>query len=479
MVENIQSQSSLPTHAKPSFVVDSGTHWMKPIIIMLTISVGIVGGVLIWLLFFGGNKNKTVQQVQQTLGGAEVSPVLHNDVVVSGTIAFEGYAPDEAYLVIVEKTAGKNDFKSVVTGLEPKNGSIPWIWKDATHSTNYELRAQLKIRGKTVQESASVNVSAPADNVLLSLISEQDPPVAQKVSITGNVHLDGYIPAGSSLSILSRPTGGGDYTSVIVGLPAQNNIGWNWNNAMSGNTYDLSVQLKNAAGAVISSDPDKTITAPSSGVLFDISSTAQPPAPVVTGISGTININGTIPSNSYVTLAQRKTGSASFTEIKTIPATDGVSWSWSEAQTGTQYDIQSYLWVDKKPYAQSNMLSLTAPSTNNLMTINAQQSLSAPSANTINVACNGQQNNNFQGVITYNTNAGIQNAQQYRVVVTNASTGNQVVNTVTTPSYSNQSQSMSTGYQFSSGTTYYAQYAYSTNGGTFSPLSPSLQFSCR
>ncbi len=454
----------------------SNNSWMKPLIIMLSISVGIVLIMLIWFLFFGGNKNKAVLKLIPQI--MEVTPTPQVAVTISGIIAFEGYAPEEAYLVIVERTSPTGDFKSVVTGLTPQNGSIPWTWKDATNGSNYEIQAQLKIRGKTIQQSTSVSVSAPAETVTLDLISQQQPPIPQKTSISGNVHLDGYLPTGSTITVLSRPTGTGTYSPVITGLPAQNNSAWNWNNAMSGQTYDITVQLKNVSGAIISSDPDKTITAPASGLVFDISSTLHPPAPKTTGISGTVTINGSIASNSYVTLAQRKTGTSTFSQIGTIAAKDDSNWSWNSAITGIRYDLQAYLWVDGKPFASSNILTVTAPSTNNLMTINAQLVLAAPSANTINVTCNGQQNGNFQATITYNTNAALQNAQQYKVVISNATNGNTVVNTTLTPANPNTIQTLTTGYQFSSGTTYYVQYAYSNNN-VFSSLSPSLQFSCR
>jgi hypothetical protein len=455
------------------------SNWMKPLIITLSISVIVVLAVMTWLLFFGGSKNPTVQQVEKLIPNiTNASPTPKPGVSIAGTITFEGYAPENSYLVIVERTGTDREFRSVVTGLLPESGIIPWTWDDATKGSNYEMRTQLKIRGKTIQESASIFVSAPAEDVTLSLISEQNPPKLVSAAISGTIHLDGYIPSGSTLSILTRQVGKEVYTPVITNLAATSNVKWTWADAVSGQTYDILVQLKNAAGTVISTDPNKTITAPSSGVMFDISSTFQPPSQTVTGISGVININGNITTNSYVTIAQRKTGTATFSQIGTIAAKDDSSWSWNGANSGTQYDIQAYLWVDGKPFAQSNILTVTAPSSNNLMTINAQLSLAAPAANTVNVTCNASQNGSFQATISYNTNGAIQNAQQYKIVVTNASNGSQVVNTTLTPSNPNQTQSLTTGYQFTSGTTFYAQYAYSNNN-VFSPLSPSTQFSCR
>lgn len=460
------------------------TTWMNPLLITLAIGTGIVLVVLFGLIFFG-KKNKTVQMLTQKttppIVTQIITPTQKPTNLISGTIIFQGYTPPEAYIAIAERIQGKTDFKDVVSGLIPGKDTS-WTWNNALHGTNYEIIAELKIRGKTVQESPIVAVSAPATAVELSIVSEQNPPQPQTTAISGTVHLEGYIPSKSTITVLSRISGAENFATIISGLPAQDTTAWNWNKAVSGKTYDIVVKLQNASGIPISSDTSKTITAPSSGLSFFVSSTAQPAKPIITGLSGKILINGDIPPNSYVTLGTRQTGKATFTQVgNTISATNGISWSWGNAQSGIKYDVQAYLWVNGKPYAQSIIVTLTAPSQNNQLTINAQQQISAPSENTIHVTCNGQQNGQFQATINYNTNASLQNVQQYTIVVTLASQGNQVISTTITPGNPDQSQSLTTGYQFTSGVTYYAQYAYATkaNSNSFSPLSPAIQFSCR
>lgn len=463
--------------------------WKKPLITALGIFVGLSIVFMLWFIFFGGNKNKTAQTIEQAVMPQVITKIITDKIIitptsapattVTGTIDFEGYAPPDSYIAISERMQGRTDFRDVVSGLVPGKDTT-WVWKDATHGTNYEIKALLKVRGKELQESTLTNISAPATGVALTIASEQKPQQPQQVAIAGFINVDGYIPQGSTLTVLTRPTGKGNFTPAVSGLPAQDNTRWSWNSAISGTTYDISVQMQNPTGGLISSNVSKTITAPAAGLLFSVSSTAQPPAPAITGVSGTIAVNGDILSNSYITLGTRKTGTASFTQAASnLSATNGVSWNWNGAQSGQQYDIQAYLWVNGQPFAQSSILTLTAPSDNNQLTINAQQQIAAPAGGTINTSCNGQQNSNFQVTINYNTNANVQNAQQYRVVVTQASNGNQVINTTLTPGSPNQQQTLTTGYQFISGTTYYAQYAYSTNSNSFSPLSPSVQFSCQ
>lgn len=455
--------------------------WVNPLIVGL----GIVGVVILivlgWLLFF--NRPKAASPSSSQIGNQSVTPGPTTPPVhttVSGFITFEGYAPPGSYLAISER--GTDGFKDVVSGIVPTSGSIPWTWDGAVQGHNYQIRALLKVQGKTIQESPLNTVSAPANNVELPLVSEQKPVQPQQVTVSGIVHLDGYLPKGSTISVLSRATGKGNFSAVVSNLPAQDGSPWSWTTANSGKTYDINVQIYDGSGNQISTDNPQTVTAPSSGLVFTVSSTAQPPAPVITGISGTITINGSIPSNSYITLATRSSSSTgSFNQVNSnIAATNGVNWSWSAAQSGAQYDVQAYLWVNGQPYSQSNILTVTAPSQNDTLTMNAQQQTGAPAGNTISVTCNGQSNNVFQATINYNTQTNLNNPVSYNVVVTLASQGSQVLNTTVTPGNPTQSQSLTTTYMFTPGATYYAQYAYSSSPNTtsFSPLSPAVQFSC-
>lgn len=457
---------------------DNDNSWANPLMIGLGICGFLILAVLCWLLFF--NK-RTVIQVPEVITPTPQPPKAYT--TMSGFITFQGYVPAGAYLAISERADDKADFKDVVSGLSPQPGSIPWAWNNAVQGTNYQVRALLKVQGKIIQESAVSNVSAPATNVILPLVSEQNPPQAQQVPISGTVHLDGYLPSGSTFSVLSRVTGTGNFATVASNIPAQDGASWSWNGASSGQTYDINIQLFDGSGNLISTDNPQTVTAPSSGLMFTVSSNAQPPAPAITGISGTININGSIPANSYITLGVRPASSnGSFNQVaSSISATNGVAWSWTSAQTGTQYDVQAYLWVNGQPYAQSSIVTVTAPSQNDLLTINAQQTLGAPAGNTISVTCNGQSNNAYQATINYNTQTNLNNPVSYNIVVTLASQGNQVMNTTVTPGNPTQSQSLTTTYIFTPGSTYYAQYSYSSqpNSNTFSPLSPAVQFSCQ
>lgn len=461
---------------------DSDNKWTKPFAIILLVLAVIVIGVMLWVIFFDNATTRNIKQIVIPSTVVEVAtptPAVKAPASISGNIIFQGYASPESYLVIVERTEDSDDYKSVVTGLVPKTGSIPWVWKGALSGKNYEIKAQLKVRGITVQESTMTMVSAPASDVILGIVSEQDPPKPQITSISGNINLNGYIPSGSTISITAQNSTGGTIQTVASGIAATDNVAWSWGNALVGTTYNIGAQLINSTGALLFSSSPVNITAPSTGLVFDINSSAQPPAPTVVGISGTININGSIPNNSYITLGIRPTGTTAFNQVAgNISATDNVAWSWPSAQSGTSYDLQAYLWVNNQPFSSSQILTVVAPASNEVLTMNVQQTLAAPPNNTINISCGGQSGGNYQATINYNTGSTLSNATSYNLLVTLASAGNQVLNSTVNPPSPTTSQSLTTTYIFTPGATYYAQYAYST-GGSMSPLSAPIQFVCQ
>lgn len=459
---------------------DIDKKWLKPLLGLGVFFILIIA-VLLWIVFAPQKNKPKVLNLPNSITTSVTSvPEVEKIVEISGNILFQGYASEEAYLVVAEKGKDSDEFKSVLTGFVAKAGIIPWIWKDAKSGENYEIKAQLKVRGITVLESAPVSVSAPATGVALAIVSEQSPPAPQTAQIQGLIDLHGYIPNNASISILSDDQVSSNFQTVLSSITATDSAAWNWTGAASGKTYNVKAQLLDSLGNNISSSSAKTVTAPSSGLVLDLTSTAKPVTATVTGLFGTIVLNGNIPSSSYITLATRPTGTTSFSQVASnISATNGVSWSWNNAQAGQQYDIQAYLWSNSKPYSQSQILTVTAPSSGDVLTINAQQQLAAPSGDTISVSCGGQSNSLSQATIYYNKKANLSNVVTYNIIVVLASQGSQVLNTTITPVSTTQSQSLTTTYIFSPNVTYYAQYAYSTsNSNTFSPLSPAVQFSC-
>lgn len=465
---------NLPTEPLTS-PADDGANpsWFWPLMIAMGVFVIFFAGIFTWTL----SSQKPAASIPQ------VTPSqTQNVAAISGTIEFDGYASPEAYLAVAERRVGKDtDFKDVVSGIVPSSGSIPWSWKDATAGNNYEIRISLKSRGKVIQQSASMIVSSPATNVAIRLVSEQQPLVAQTATISGTIDLKGYVPSGSTVTILAKTLSAVAY-GVVASAGATDNAPWSWSGAASGTTYDVKAQIQGSDGAILSNESPVTVTAPSNSQILKATSVATPSSQISGGISGTINLNGTVPSGSYITIGTKKNGTATFNQVLSqIPASNGISWNWGAASSGTTYDVQAYLWENNKPYAQSQILTIAAPSTFEVLTINAQEPISAPALTTFNVSCGTKQGGQFQVNLNYNTQNNLPNPQQYNIVITSGSGGGQVVNSVVTPPTPNQSQTLTTLAVIQPSATYFAQYAFAqcTNCGTFSPLSQPIQFACQ
>lgn len=403
-----------------------------------------------------------------------------NISAVSGTLNFNGYTPTGATVAISERKAGESQFNVVVSGLAANDGGV-WSWNGAQKGVAYELKAVLQKDGQTLVDGDSLTVVAPADSEILTINSKITPPKPVPTTISGTFDLNGYLPTGSTLTVSTRKVGDSQFNPVVSGIAAKDGIIWSWNNAVAGTSYEIQGYLI-YSGNVIAQSKTQIITAPAYNEIIRINSPATG-GPTITSISGTINHNGIIPANSTYSIAQRQNGTAQqfAVVVSGIPVSDSAAWIWNQARSGIIYDLQAYLINNGNIIATSQVLTAAAPAVNEILTINGQTQPPAPPANSLTDACLGQDGSGkWQVKITYNNNTIIKNAQQYWFTIGTSSQDSSIVNSQTTPSNPNQSQTYTTNYVFNTNTTYYAQWAYSTctSCSTFSPFSPSLQFSC-
>ncbi len=402
------------------------------------------------------------------------------DSTLSGVIDLNGTPSQNTYIAITQREVGNQNFGIVDTNIPAIDGAT-WQWTGAKSGTEYEIKALLFEGNTQLSQSQSLIVTAPADTEVLRInipaIIPQPTPIL--TAISGTVNINGYIPQGTSVTIMQRKTGTAQFTQVASLSAIDNNI-WSWTQALQNQTYDIQAIL---SGTQVTSNTI-TVTAPASGEVLTINSSLTPPAPSPTTISGTINFNGSIPENSYLTLGIRKTGVIPFTPVDgKITAIDGAPWSWNQALSGTSYDVQAYIWTNNIPANQSNIQTISAPATGETLTINLQQAPNTkPLQNSLTTSCVGKNpaTGLWQASILYNANAVLQNPRQYALIVTSSGTSNQYVNTAFSPDNPNQTQTFTTGFVFSEGVLYNAQYAYATcaNCNAFSPFSQSVQFTC-
>ena len=403
---------------------------------------------------------------------------------ISGTIDLNGKPPAGSTIAIGVKQNGQSSYTTVVNNIGGVDGAV-WSWNEAKPNTEYILVAYLQVNGQTIATSPKLVLIAPADSEVLRLNVPNTPSSSNiQSAISGTFNLNGYIPPNSTMTVATRQVGTNQFNNVLTNLPATDNGIWSWTSANENTQYEIQATLL-VNGTVQNQSQVITVTAPATNETLTINSSAQPPAPVVSGISGTISLNGYVPpSGSYITLGVRVTGTAQFNQIAgNISATDGVAWTYTNAQSGTSYDLQAYLWQNGQPYSQSQTLTVSAPATGEVLSINAQTPPSTtPSGNSISINCNSYSSsvNLWQVTVNYNNTSAIQNAAAYWLTIGTNQGGNQQVNLQTTPSNPTQTQTYITGYLFNQNQTYYAQYAYatSTSSNAYSPFSPSLTFTC-
>jgi len=92
----------------------------------------------------------------------------------------------------------------------------------------------------------------------------------------------------------------------------------------------------------------------------------QPPA----GVSGTLNVNGSVPNGATITLSQREANTnQGFAEFaNNISATDTGDWTFPEAISGKNYEIKGALVVNGKTVTTADPIFVSAPATGESLT---------------------------------------------------------------------------------------------------------------
>lgn len=416
---------------------------------------------------------------------AKTAVIVPSQVVVSGEINLNGAIPPGAMLAVAKKDFNGTIFEIVQSGITADDGAV-WSWNNARSGSAYVFQAYLQVDGKNVAMSDSQVFVAPSDDEILTINTNYSPQKEQKTVLSGQIDLNGYIPPKGTISILGKKSSDNVYNTLISKIFAVDGAAWEWGEAQAGTSYDIQAQLVGSDGTIISKSQVLTATAPAYNENLRINSTAQPVSPQNVSISGKINFNGSVPSNSSISVAQRKSGEMQFSIfVAGLNIADGVTWSFNQAKAGVTYDFQAYLISNNNSISQSNIVAVAAPAVNEVLILNGTNLPPAPSAGSISYDCLGSNvvNNitQWQVRISYNNNSVIRNSQQFRLTVGTSSQGNQMVDITTNPrdpAHPEQGQSYTSGYIFTQGQTYYAQYAYSLCCGAFSGFSPSIQFSC-
>lgn len=441
-----------------------------------------------------------------------INTYLQQKAVVSGIIDLNGYVPAGSTIAIAQKTAGQPQFNIVVDGIAAVDQTI-WKWGGAERGKLYEVKAYLRNNENIISESEPKLFAAPAANEILTVNSKNTPSTTTKATIFGFIDFNGYIPSDATIAIAQRKSADLPFSIVVSNLPIIDGAKWSWNDAQSGSPYEIKALLKQGE-ITIAESAIKSVFAPAANEELRINSSIIPPSPsptptssttIITSptpyptytpypttlptpiayvtISGSIDLNGIVPSGATISILEKRKEEAQFnTIIEGLQAKDGVSWSWNNAQTGLSYQLEAILKVNSKIINVSQIITVSAPAANEILTINAGTNLTQPPTPP-GIQCNQANSNNMWSVnISYHS---IDGTKIYWIKAGDINQDNRFIDTRIPPN--NQSlpttYSFNTDYFFSQGVTYFAKYAYSncsdcTDVFYFSPFSSPTQFSC-
>ncbi len=394
--------------------------------------------------------------------------------VISGTIDLNGVVPQGATISVLAQKSGQKDFTPVVTSLNAVDG-VEWSWDGATKGKTYTIKAEIISKGKTISDSAPLTVTATATEEVLRINSTYTPSPSY-TTIQGTIDLNGAVTTASSIAVYQKRSTDTEFSLIIENVSAQDGASWSWGEAVAGNMYDVKAILT-VNGEYAGESAVVAMAAPASNEVLTINSQYSPP-PTTTTISGSFNINGSLPSGSTLSLFKQAPTDTSYVQIgSNISPTNGTTWSWNGATQGVQYNIMAIAYQNGSNIAQSQVINVAAPAANEVLTINTGNPTPQP-PNSPTAQCVSQSGGTWTVNINYQQVSG---ANQYLLQVGSKPGGNDVVNYYA--SSTGQSTQVYTISSINNGQTYYAQYASSTcssctQSSSFSPFSNLLQFAC-
>jgi hypothetical protein len=443
--------------------------------------------------------------------------------VASGIFDINGVVPPGSTITLYERKAKSTaSFVPFATGLRP-NDQGGWGYIDGKTGETYEIMGNLVSNGTVVASAGPISVTVPAINQTLTFnVTSADAaatPSTAPVTISGHVHLDGYIPSGATLTLQRRKQGAPYYSIVDQNIVAKDGQEIIFTDVTAGQTYEVKALLYTANQRLIGTSEVLVVTAPAANEELHLNSTATPPAtptptqqptptpktaplqsltvvPTATNtptptptpqiaLSGTISLQGQAPLDSRIVVLERKSGAQSYqVAVDNITPQDGMSWKWTGATTGQLYDLIAVLKQKQsdgtdKDISSSNTLTVAAPASNEQLSINSGFVLPAPSS-TVSISCNtyASSSQTWNAAVSFATVTG---ALSYWYEIGTTDGGIELAN-FTQNATNNTSQSFT--YQLKNGVTYYARYAYSpftnmsANDPSFSAFSSTTQIKC-
>ncbi len=346
------------------------TKWFKEHIPTLTI-LGLLVATALTMIIFG-------------------DPQPLEKAVISGSINLNGVgsqiATNKGNIVLMQRQHGRSDF--VTTNLiMPLADEQTWSWTEAKSGVTYDLQSDLFFNGQHVASSNILTVTAPATDQVFtfniqSLNLAEDVIPETKAIITGKVFIDGFIPDAATISIFASGQNLQDTEQVITNLTAQTITDFAWEGALSSQEYQLEARLINADGTPIGTSQKYTLVAPAKSEILQLSSQATPPPLEETSqtasIAGEVHISGPLTANSSVLLLQRTIGETNFTAFDRLNPTVQLDWILPNLTPGQKLEITALLQVNEQNTATGEIITPTAPASNQIINLDTGLNLSNP-----------------------------------------------------------------------------------------------------
>jgi hypothetical protein len=342
----------------------------KIIAIVLVVLLVAFGGFLIFRNF-SSNSSST-------------STAEKNTTAISGNLNINGVVPAGAVLSLVSSEVDSSntptEFDSVT---DPKDGD-EWSFTSAKSGKTYIIEGVLKSsNGVELTKTNKITITAPATGETLT-INLEDKTLTGVAVISGLVKVNGFIPTGATVSLAAR-TPNTQFEVTREDMPAKAETFLTYDKAVAGQKYDIVGYLYDSTGKRIGESEILSLVAPAKNEVLNINSNASAPAPSAapsttpkpnSSITGKIDLNGAVPSNSRVVILQAPMNSNDFVvAVDNVPAVDGQGWVWSGAINGTWYNMQAVLKQRQdngtdKDIALSQQTTVAAPAINVMFTIN-------------------------------------------------------------------------------------------------------------
>lgn len=208
-------------------------------------------------------------------------------------------------------------------------------------------------------------------------------PATKPSSISGIIDFAGLKPSAGDVGtvrVLTRLNNdpASTYTDTGVNLPLEDNAVWNWTNAVEGEVYDIKAVLS-INGDEITQSPVITVSAPATNqvLVLDVTWDMLPDKvaeeyPVT--VSGTVKVNGFIPSGSRIVGYGKRSDSLTDTYVEgpAVTAASTVDWAWDKAANGRKYTFYAIMYDSaSNPIGTSDYMEKAAPFSDGNLVINS------------------------------------------------------------------------------------------------------------